>query len=151
MKKIIGTSMYLLMMVAVLVWSCGGDSDTGNNSTTENNDASNATVDKTETNDTKQESNVKTIVGSFVDASPLDQTFYYFFETDDKQEIAIMHNTTENTTLKMAFDLVDATLKPNPEYVGKKFKVTYTEEERMNDNTGDTEMMKIPSKIEIVK
>lgn len=156
-------SIFALAIWVFLAVSCGTETNSDNKDKTEsgvissertvtentNETTTNNQTDNTVNNQNSENTNQMIFEGEFKEGLPLDQTFYYIFKDKNGNELTIFHDPANNQNV--SYTLVGTDLQANPEFVGKKFKITYTKLERVNENTGEPETVNIPAKIELLK
>lgn len=84
--------------------------------------------------------------GSFVDASVLDMSYFYFFKDKSGTEKSFYFNPQENS-MNQTIPFFGPELAINKDLVGKMFKIKYVSEQREDDNTGEMTTYNIPSSI----
>jgi len=100
---------------------------------------------KTEVSSEKKSENV--FEGTFEDASVLEMSYYLFFKDAKGKELTFYYNPQENN-IEMPVQFMGTDLSVNKDLVGKTFKISFKQEKKEDDNTGEMTTINIPTKVE---
>jgi hypothetical protein len=160
MKKNLILFLLVSFSLGLFLVSCGGaeekSDENGNQKKiveiNESNDYTNTlnqAEDIAEDIENKEETNknVAVFVGTFVDASVLDMSYFYFFKDKNGKELGFYHHPGEGS-FTTSIQFMGADLMVNKQLIGKKFRIKYTTIEKIDENTGELAKYNIPISIE---